>query len=413
MINLDFIFLHNFCFANGRNSFFEQGSLRLHALNEALHTSDWDKLFFYAVRRHSIIFWYSFNLFVGFLIVSGFSWQEFLRGSSQNVCAARMLDAVDRLLDTLTAFRSGSYPTNRPQSRLRRDSGGGSGGSSAALRLPHHQFGMTADDHSSPASEGSERRTPSPSKTSNGEDGAAVTDAQYVQSLEDTTRLVAREFLLALRCWKGQIEPDKDLGHMGPGLPEMDAYVTLVDLGLAAGAPERDDSAHQAWAPVSTAQQDAHSAPECDGCSAQGDRASSGSPCLDEGDDSETEEMDPALRGAPANSETEQRALQRPKRPDASGTVFVDMAGFFRAVKAQLDLMHEGLLRGDAVAVRDAAAASRELAEGAGSRSIASRALAIEIKAGGGSGLRVADVDSLEQQIEAADAIWRSCRITV
>lgn len=228
------------------------------------------------------------------------------------------------------------------------------------------------------------------------------------QVLEDSARLIAREFLLALRCWKGQIEPDKDLDHLGPGLTETDALVSLVGIGLAAGGPISEVA-------VPAAQRDAASVTGSDGRSVQGDHFSAGSPFPDEGDDSETEEMDPLLRDGSHAPLPEQRAVHNPsnRRDAPSLAASDDMAGFFRAVKAQLQLMHEGLLRGDAVAVREAAAATRSLAETSGSRSIATRALAIEGKAGGGSGLRVADVDALEQQIEAADAIWRSCRITV
>jgi hypothetical protein len=324
-----------------------------------------------------------------------------------------MLDAVDKLLVALNAYKSGVYPTNRPQTQLREGLRRGSGGSlgSPSRSQRNESDRGSFEDHSSPIS--TDRRTPSP-RTSDEDQVQASSEPILPQALSDAAGLVAREFLLALRCWKGQIEPDKDFGHLGPGLTEADALVSLVDIGLAAGGSGREEAAHQTWAAIPSAQRNGTSVSGSDGRSVQGDQVSSGSPFPDEGDDSETEEMDPRLRGTPHAPLSELRAGHKPNRPDALGSgAPLDMAGFFRAVKAQLELMHEGLLRGDAVAVREAAAATRLLAESSGSRSIATRALAIEGKAGGGSGLRVADVDALEQQIEAADAIWRSCRITV
>ena len=86
--------------------------------------------------------------------------QEFLRGSSQNVCAAGILDAVDALLDCLKAFRKG-FPT-------------------AALGFPHPRKESTtasdrsSDGRSSPSLEGPEQPAQSASRETDDEPGEAA-----------------------------------------------------------------------------------------------------------------------------------------------------------------------------------------------------------------------------------------------
>uniref|UniRef100_A0A7S0MX26 HPt domain-containing protein n=1 Tax=Cryptomonas curvata TaxID=233186 RepID=A0A7S0MX26_9CRYP len=360
---------------NVMDSFFEQGSLRIHTLNEALYTSDWDKLFFYA---------------------------EFLRGSSQNVCAARVLDAVDRLLDTLTAFRSG-FCSAHPNHEY----------TAADVQECKHKESSTMKDGVSAKERTSADAEHSASGSMSNQEGQSEAESTGVLLLKDAAALVAQEFVLALRSWKGQIEPHKDLGHLGPSLPGLESLVSLDDLGLSAGAMSTVAPAHRSWPPPPSQQQNATAALEAnlDDFLACGGGQVAFRPEHFIDDDSETEEMDHGICDPLLASKVS--VADRPLRAGAPGGALVDMGGFFRSVKTQLAVMHAGLLRGDTAAICGAAREARELAEGSGSKSIAVRALAIECKADAGTGLRMADVDALEQQIEAADAIWRSCRITV
>ena len=366
-----------------------------------MRTSDWDKLFFYAVCR---IFFASF--FVCVCVLNEFYFQEFLRGSSQNVCAARVLDAIDTLLDTLSAFRSRVYPAITKGALSPNSARDGDGSPSAAVQLRRELPDVNSARSSSLTSDECERRTHSTS--SDEHEKPDELSARGIQLLEDATELVASEFLVAWRCWKGEIDPSKDLGLPNTATAAVsESLVTLQDLG-------GDTVAHRAYAPTAGAHRQGEAAVDSDGASSCGAGRAWASPSpVPDDDDSETEEVDPHLRDPPQPQAPTKTAAQWPTASSKKNMPLADMAGFFRAVKAQLALIHDGLLRGETATVRVAALAVRELAEAAGSRSIAGRALAIECKAGGGAGLRVADVDALEQQIEAADAIWRSCRITV
>jgi hypothetical protein len=328
--------------------------------------------------------------------------QEFLRGSSQNVCAARVLDTVDRLLDTLTSFRSGLCSAHRTHEREAVDVEQGS----------HQECSTTKDrvEAEEQSSVDAERHSASESCSQEGQSEAG---SEGVRLLKDAAALVAEEFLLALRSWKGQIEPHKDLGHLGPNLPVSESLISLDDLGRTAGAMSTVGPAHRTWPPPPSQQRDATAALDVnlEDFLACGDAHAALQPELFLDDDSETEEMDHGACDLTLASTVS--AAERPLRASTAEGPLVDMGGFFRSVKAQLAVIHAGLLRGDTAAVCGAAREARELAEGSGSKSIAVRALAIECKADAGTGLRVADVDALEQQIEAADAIWRSCRITV
>lgn len=328
--------------------------------------------------------------------------QEFLRGSSQNVCAARVLDAVDRLLDTLTTFRSGFCSAHRNHEY-----------NAAEVQQCKYKQSSTMDGVSAQGTSAvAERHLASQSVSSQEEQSEA--ESTGVLLLKEAAAEVAQEFLQALRSWKGQIEPHKDLGHLGPSLPGSESLVSLGELGLTAGATPTVAPAHRAWPPPPLQQGDATAALDAnvDDFFACGGGHAALQPDQFPDDDSETEEMDHGPSDPSLASKVS--AAERPLRAGgAPGGPLVDMGGFFSSVKAQLAVMHAGLLRGDTAAICGAAREARELAEGSGSKSIAVRALAIECKADAGTGLRVADVDALEQQIEAADAIWRSCRITV
>jgi hypothetical protein len=310
---------------------------------------------------------------------------------------------VDRLLDTLTAFRSGLYSAHRNHEYDAAEVQQGNRKESSPP--PKHRVNTEQQ-----ASVDAERHV---LESMFNHEGQSETECEGVQLLKDAGALVAQEFLLALRSWKGQIEPHKDLGHLGPSLPGSEqSLVSLGDLGMPADAMSTVAPAHRTWPEQLSQQRYAAAALDAndDFSACGGDHAAfPAEPSLD--DDSETEEMDHGPCD-PSRASTFS-AVERPLRAGAQGGAQVDMGGFFQSVKAQLAVMHAGLLRGDTTAICGAARKARELAEGSGSKSIAVRALAIECKADAGTGLRVADVDALEQQIEAADAIWRSCRITV
>jgi hypothetical protein len=108
-----------------------------------------------------------------------------------------------------------------------------------------------------------------------------------------------------------------------------------------------------------------------------------------------------------------------PKAVAVATRAAVDMPAFFRSAKGHLAAMRAAMWCSDGGALFAEARAARTLAVSVGSRSVAGRACAIEEKAarplGGGDdrGSRVTDVDALEQQLEAASALWGSCGATV
>ncbi len=385
--------------------------------------------------------------------------QEFLRGSCQNVCALRALAAVDHLLALLSAVRGCSTAqgsTARP-AHPPCDGAAADAACCAVRRTPAGddtpadagraaQCGAHGAGDCAPPGLG--RPSPDPP------DGLDAAGAR--RALPEAAGRVARAFMRAMRYWREQIEPHKRRadcasessgsdsdeaaaacrcggdgagGGGGGGLPSSNASVGSVDSATAddwvwpdgseydpASPPHRPRAASPARA-ASPLRRDGSPPPRPASPYRAGNPVRPCSPVYRAG------RPESPARAAAAEEEEGDSEVE-----EVDGDA-CDMAAFFAAAHVQLAAARAAFLRRNAPATAEAARALRQLADAAGSRSVSGRAADVERRAaaavgggggagaagamGGADGVRGKDLDALEQQLDAAEAIWRSCNIRV